>query len=296
MSNTGRSGRSRDSTQYGGEVFRNASAFLRAVPAVRAGPADRGERSVSMHAGLRATVALLTKLPTLTVRLTDDPAGDRLRAHFDDRRWGILHCRLAQGVLVLPEQHSHYLRGRSRQALRTNIRKARSCGIRCQRLEHLAQRRAATLHLRERASDRLRWPDELFCLAGDMWWAAYDRRGTAVALAQVTVDRDWALLQSFVSAHRAGRYLLHSWIVEELIAANVRHLAVNASMAPLLEPSLQYWQHLLGFGVANLSVRARPLPAEALAPVPHAERDAAVLEASQDAPVPSVAGSPVLAP
>jgi hypothetical protein len=296
MSSTQRSGRSRDPLQYGGEVFRTASAFLRrAVPGV---PADPGQHFVSTPAGVRATVALLTRLPTLTVRLTGASAGERLRAHFDDRMWGILHCRLAQGVLVLPDQYSHYLRGSSRQALRTNMHKARSCGIRCQRLEHLDQRRAASVHLRERASDRLHWPDELFCLAGDTWWAAHDRRGTAVALAQVTIDREWALLQSFVSTHRAGRYLLHAWIVEELIAADVRYLAVTASMAPLLEPSLQYWQHLLGFRIANLSVRSSLLSAEPPAPVPCAEHNAAIDLAvvDQDAPALPVPGLPALAP
>jgi hypothetical protein len=223
---------------------------------------------VPLPVGAGATVLLLSFLPKLTVCLSDTPAGRRLREHFDDRQWGLLHSRLAQGVLVLPQSHAGYLRGRSRQALRTNMHRARDAGIACRPLDHLAERRAATLHLRERVQDRLKWADELFCRPGDLWWSAYNRRGEAVALVQVTVDREWAMLQSFVSTHQASRYLLHSELIKTLIASDVRYLAVSAPTAPLLEPSVQYWQRLLGFRVANLSVRGAPIPGGDRAPLP----------------------------
>jgi hypothetical protein len=248
-----------NSLQYGGTVFDVASSFLRrVVPGVPAD--DRDGRRLLSPVGLGATALLLARLPTLTVGLSDAPAGVRLREHFDDRTWGVLHSRIAQGVLVLPRERGRYLRGRSRQALRTNIHRAREAGITCRRLERVSQRRAATLQLRERlGGDRVDWPDELFSLPGDAWWAADDPRGRSVALAQVTVDQEWALLRSFVSTHRPSRYLLHAEIVDSLIASGVRYLAVSASMAPLLEPSLQYWQRLLGFRVVNLSLCSKPL-------------------------------------
>jgi hypothetical protein len=263
-----------ESLQYGGKVFRTASSFLRR--AVLDADMDQSDACrASLPVGAVATALLLSRLPTLTVRLSDSPAGVRLRTHFEDRLWGIRHSRLAQGVLVLPEIPGRYLRGRSRQALRTNIHKARAAGISCQRLDYLDQRRAATLDLRERAGDRVHWPDERFCLPGDAWWAARDRRGQAVALAQITVDRDWALLQLLVSTHRPSRYLLHSEVVEALVASRVRYLTVSTAMAPLLEPSLQYWQRLLGFQVANLSVRSAPIavaqPAPTTADAPEVE-------------------------
>jgi hypothetical protein len=227
------------------------------------------ERSPApLPVGAGATVLLLSFLPKLTVRLSEAPAGRRLRAHLDDRQWGILHSRLAQGVLELPQSHACYLRGRSRQALRTNMRRAQQAGIACRSLDHVAERRAATLHLRDRIEDRLQWADELFCLPGDWWWSAYNRRREAVALVQVTVDREWAMLQSFVSNDQASRYLLHSELVKTLIAAQVRYLVVNAATAPLLEPPVQYWQQLLGFRVANLSVRAAPIPDDDRAALP----------------------------
>ncbi len=262
-----------DSLQYGGETFRAASSFLRrVVPGVPSD--DAQERRASMLVGAGATALLLSRLPALTVCLSDTPAGERLRRHFGDRKWGLLHSRLAQGVLVLPEAPGRYLRGRSRQALRTNIHKARDAGISCQRLHYLGQTRAATLQLRERAGDRVHWPDEQFRLPGDVWWSARDRRGEAVALAQVTVDREWALLQLLVSSHHPSRCLLHSEVIEALVAAQVRYLIVNTSMAPLLEPSLQYWQRLLGFRVANLAVRAEPLSPQRLVPSDAVESEA----------------------
>jgi hypothetical protein len=241
-----------NSLQYGGDVFNTASSFLRrVVPGVAV---EGGPPRVALAKGARATAALLAGLPTLTVHLSDSPAGERLREHFGHRQWGIRHSRLAQGVLVLPETHAGYLRGRSRQALRTNMRKARDAGISCRPMVHLSERRAAALDLRARTG-MARWPDESLCRPGDVWWLAHDRRGEGVALAQLTVDREWALLQSLVSTQRPSRYLLHSEVVAALIAADVQYLAVNTSTAPLLHPSLQYWQRLLGFYVANLSVR-----------------------------------------
>jgi hypothetical protein len=218
-----------DSFQYGGAVFCAASAFLRrAVPGVVDCDLDRDAPRRLVAKGTVATPLLLAGLPTLTVRLSASPAGERLREHFAHRQWGILHSRLAQGVLVLPETNATYLRGRSRQALRSNTRKAREAGITCRRLDHLSERRAAALHLRERAGDRVHWRDELFCAPGDAWWSARNRRGEAVALAQVTVDREWALLQLLVSRDRQSRYLLHSEVVEALVAARVRYLSVSS--------------------------------------------------------------------
>ena len=243
-----------DSLQYGGDVFRTASSFLsRAVP----GPAEAGPPPESVHpvTGLTATLLLLWRLPRVSVSLSDSPAGRRLRRHFDHRMWGVRHSRIAQGVQVLPRQQARYLRGRSRQALRTNIRRARAEGITCRSLEQLGERRTAALHLRRRMPEVCEWSDDLFRMPGDVWWAACDRRGRTVALAHVTVDRECALLQSFVSSHRASRYMLHAALVDMLVARDVRYLVVSGPMAPLLDPSLQYWQRLLGFDVAHVVVK-----------------------------------------
>jgi hypothetical protein len=246
------------SLQHGGDVFLAASSFLRrAVPGVETN--EQQVDTAPLIAGLKGTVLLLRGLPRVRVTLSDSPAGLRLRQYFDHRTWGIHHSRIAQGVLPLPDEPGEYLRGRSRQALRTNIRKAREAGITCRQLHHLDERRGAALQLRARVPGMWQWSNEQFSLPEDIWWAGRTSRGQTVAFAQVTVDREWALLRSFASSDRPSRYLLHAVLVDVLVASGVRYLAVDGPMAPLLEPSLQYWQRLLGFDVVHLSVSRQPL-------------------------------------
>jgi hypothetical protein len=246
-----------ESLQYGGELFSVASQFLRRVPPLK--PTGQRPSGVSTLAGLRATATLLTSLPRLHVWVSDSPAGQRLRRHFTHRIWGIPHTRLAQGVLVLPEEKGRYLRGRSRQAVRTNIRKAREAGIVCRSLSDIGDRRATSVSLRPGASEST---DERYALPGDQWHAAFAPGGAPLAIAQMTVDRECALLQTLFSSDHASRYLLHTELVETLVRAQVRYLAVHTQIAPLLEPGLQYWQRLLGYQVAHLSISRAPLPSE----------------------------------
>jgi hypothetical protein len=249
-----------DSLQYGGEDLCAASLFLQKV--VPGGAADGRSARVPLLAGMRATARLLTSLPKLHVSLSDSPAGERLHSHFSHRICGIRHARLAQGVLVLPEEEGLYVRGRSRRALRTGINKARAAGITCRPLDEVDERRAAAWSLRARVPGMWERADGLLCLPGDAWWAAFAPDGEPVTIAHMAVDRELALLQTFVSTDRASRYLLHTELVERLARANVRYLAVDGPMAPMLESTLQYWQHLLGYQVFNLALSRTPLPAE----------------------------------
>ncbi len=250
-----------DSVQYGGGDFAAASLFLRRV--VPGADAHGRSLPVSLLPGLRATAMLIATLPRLSVALTDSPPGERLRRHFGDRIWGVRHSRLAQGVLMLPQEPGAYLRGRSRQAVRTSVRKAFAAGVVCRPLDSLEERRAVAGHV---VPGMAEWSDDLFMLPGDLWMAAFVPGGVPVAFAQVTVDREWALLKGLVSSDHASRYLLHTDLVSSLVGAKVSHLVVDGPMAPLLAPALQYWQRLLGYRVANLSVRRKPLPAQACLP------------------------------
>ena len=243
------SGRRRDPFQYGGEVFLEASRFLQRV--VPGASHSQAPERVSPVAGARATCGLIRGLPRIEVRLTGEPAGERLSAHFGHRLWGIRHARVAQGVLVLPAEPGRYARGRSRQAVRTNMRKARAAGIACRPLDSAWTQRATWQGLGRRVDTA---DEDRFAIPGDRWWGAFAPDGGPVAFAQVTVDREIALLQTLASLDRPTRYLLHTQVVEALVGANVRYLVASAPMAPLLEPALQYWQRLLGYQIANLSV------------------------------------------
>jgi hypothetical protein len=250
-----------DSFQYGGGDFATASLFLRRV--VSGADANGRSMPLSLLPGMTATAMLLRALPKLSVSLTDSPPGERLRRHFGDRIWGIRHSRIAQGVLELPEEQGAYLRGRSRQAVRTNIRKALAAGVACRPLNSIEERRAVAGHVVPGLAE---WADDLFLLPGDLWSAAFAPSGVPVAVAQVTLDREWALLKVLASSDHASRYLLHTDLVNALVGAKVRYLVVDGPMAPLLAPALQYLQRLLGYRVAGLSVRRKPLPAQACLP------------------------------
>jgi hypothetical protein len=243
-----------ESLQYGGEDFEAASMFLRRV--APGGGQDLQSGRVPILAGTKATAVMLTRLPKLRISVTDSQAGERLGSHLSHRIWGIPHTRMAQGVLVLPHEEGRYIHGRSRRAVRTGINKARAAGIESRPLDDLRERRAAAHCLRPGMSVL---SDDVFRLPGDAWTAAFDSSGKPVAVAQMTIDRECALLQTFVSTDRASRYLLHTDIVETLVRAEVRYVAVNTTMAPLLEPSLQYWQRLLGYRIFNLALCRTPL-------------------------------------
>ena len=201
---------------------------------------------------------LLARLPRLRVTLTDGPAGRRIAEHLEHRVWGVPHSRLAQGVLALPADTTTYMRGRHRQAVRTNTRRAREAGVRCRELVDEAQRRHVAHRLRSRMPAP---PEDGYDRPGDLWLAAFDPDGEPLAIAVATVDREWALLQSLASTDRDARTLLHTDLVARLIAAGVGHLAVNGPTAPMLDPRIQYWQRLLGYRVCNLAspYRAQPV-------------------------------------
>jgi hypothetical protein len=224
-----------------------------------AGPRMRksAEQQVPILRGALACIQLLLGLPCFRVSLTDTTAGRRIDAHLRRRTWGIPHTRIAQAIFELPHSEGGHLRGRSRQAVRTNRRRALASGIVCLQLIDGDVRRCAVQALSERLEHMCGWPMERFCEPGDIWWAAFDATGVPVAVAALTVDREWALWQVMGSTDRSARYLLHSEIVETLRRSGVRYLTVSGPMAPMLESSLQYWQQRLGYSVANLTLPSR---------------------------------------
>ena len=80
-----------------------------------------------------ALFAVLLGTRSEDVFLSGSLAGEALRAYFNQRSLGVFpQNRLCRGVLLLPHDHSEYLRGRRRQALRTNLRRAAAAGIVCE--------------------------------------------------------------------------------------------------------------------------------------------------------------------
>jgi hypothetical protein len=186
-------------------------------------------------------IRFLWTLPRTTVRLSNDPAGVAIAEHLSLTRWGIPRFRLAQGVLYLPSDFASYLRGRRRQAVRTNVRRARTLGIDCH---------SRTLPAWMRPGDKLGRAAPV-----EHWWAT-GRDGATVGEAWLTVDDECALLHCLACSERYARWLLHTAIVERLCAARCRLLLTNSFDVPLMSPGQQYFQRLLGYSVARVRLHS----------------------------------------
>jgi hypothetical protein len=175
------------------------------------------------------------------VALTDTPTGLAIAEHLALRRWGIPRFRLAQGVLHLPSDFATYLRGRRRQAVRTNVRRARDLGIDCHSWTVPAWTR----------------PEQKLTQAApvEYWWATRPD-GATVGEAWLTVDGECALLHAMACSERYARWLLHTAIVERLCAARCRLLLTNSFDVPLMPPGQQYFQRLLGYSIERVRPRS----------------------------------------
>ncbi len=208
----------------------------------RASACASGLRYVSIHTllciprsvlQLPYLIAFLFAIPRTEVRLSRCPSGERIRAHLRQRRCGLPRFRLAQGVLHVPADYATYMRGRRKQALRTNVSRARSRGIRCTQIGSCSGPFGPAEH-----------------------WLARNRAGTLVGEAWVTVDEQCALLHSLVTTESDVRWLLHTAIVERLCVRGCRQLLTNSHDAFLMPTGQQHFQHLLGYSVERVRPRA----------------------------------------
>ncbi len=223
---------------YRDETFDAANGFVRRLRR-RGRPAEpRGRRSGARGAWSLALV--LARLPHLTLTPSTSPGGRAIADYLRSRRYGVPVNRLAQTVLPIPPTVEDYLRGRRRQAVRTNIRRAREAGVTCRPL---------------RIGDEcalLGVPVELISHPGDAWWGAFDARGRTLALAIVSLDGEWAMLNALKSRSHLARYLLHTEIVSFLAASGVRRLLVNGGAGLVLDDGLRYFQRRLGYEVVHV--------------------------------------------
>jgi hypothetical protein len=230
-------------TGYGSELF------LRACDVASACREVEGSGPYATLGRLRAGSLELARygrsLPTVTVRPTSSPAGRLIGEHLAIREGGRWRYRSAQGVLRLPGDFSQYLRGRHRQAVRTNVGHARRAGLTVTRTE--VDGWAPGLDDSRRG---------LLSPGPVEWWRVYgpDGEGPPLAEAIATVDDDVALLHGLGSSVTYARWLVHTEVVEDL-CGRCGVLLVNSDDAYLLGPGHQYFQRLLGYEIARL----RPL-------------------------------------
>ncbi|MCD2193799.1 hypothetical protein LQ327_10475 [Actinomycetospora endophytica] len=211
---------------------------------------------------LRDRLPVLAELPTLAVSLSPTALGERMEAKYGGHRRGVPR-RLAVSVLALPECGSDYLRGRSRQAVRTNGNRAIEAGVTCRRMGRVEADVRITAVLRARGEDEL-----VGSVREDLHdglvqaWLARDAEDATEVVALTSVDGPFARLDLMLAApgREAGpaRYLLSSHLVAELAGRGVRHLAVDTAL--FLQSGLRHFQRLLGFVPMTLELTRGPQP------------------------------------
>ena len=163
---------------------------------------------------------------------------------------------------MLPEHRSDYLRGRHRQALRTNLRRAARVGITCEVLGD-GSRFVETVDLITQARGhepltdsqvrflRTEWdPTELTLVA------ARDEGGRPIAVAAAAIDDVVCLIRGGVSSSHEARWALHNYLVDLLITRGVRYLLASGG-GPFgalgFGGNVQHYQRLLGYELRHLN-------------------------------------------
>ena len=204
---------------------------------------------------------LLRRLPVETLTLSTLPAGKLLY-----RRWSRQSWRKAasHACLPLPSDADSYLRGRHRQAVRTNLHRADKIHLTCRpvptdwEVTRQALRTGTFASLMEEL-DHLEQPD-----VAVKSWAVFDSDGEVLGRAVALVDERTAVLLLLYGPPNLGvahqtRYLLHTVVVADLIRRGVRHLVVESILgAP---PGLKYFAARLGYRACRIRVAARRVPA-----------------------------------
>ncbi|MGH2939157.1 MAG: hypothetical protein ACRDPE_13670 [Solirubrobacterales bacterium] len=233
-------------TGYGSKLFLRACDVASTCRGIEGrGPSATWER---LRAGSLTLARFEYSLPSVTVGLTKSPAGQMIGEHLAIREAGRLRYRSAQAVLSLPEEFAEYLRGRRRQAVRTNIGHARRAGLTVTHTELAGW---------EPGLDDTR--RGLLTPGPIEWWQVrgLDADAPPVAEAIVTVDDEVALLHGLGSSVRYARWLLHTAIVERL-CGDCGVLLVNSDDAYLLGEGHRYFQRLLGYEIARLEPAGPP--------------------------------------
>jgi hypothetical protein len=242
-----------------GEELERAARYVREI---RYAP-SRGARlrAAVSPAGLASVRALLRALPVQPIELSDGPAGQQMRAWFRPGRV-LPFDRAPIAVLDLPATPAEYLRGRSRQALRTNLKKAAAGGITCASLDSAEEVRRVADSI---ATGRRTVGEELVPTTEvpgpyRRFSAAYDGAGEPLALGQTILDGPQAGLLLMLTAidhddARIGRYALHTHLVTDLIALGATRLVVGGSMLFTGEGT-RYFQRRTGFTPVRVEVRA----------------------------------------
>jgi len=237
--------------RYGSREFLAASDWARSLPHYHRAPIVLG--SMVRHPAMLRVLPAVWRLPVTDLRVRQADADAWWFSHwFGSRR------RLAWSVLDLPATEDHYLVGRPKQALRTNLRHARALGVTSSRVPYESWFDAVSAVMRAR--DNTPGPDHERPGPGQQvaYYVARDVRGTALAFAGAALFGHFAVLFALVSRPDQqpdaswARYQLHTFLVFDLGSSGVEHLLTGSALR--VPAGYQYFQHLLGYRPRNLRV------------------------------------------
>lgn len=216
-------------------------------------------RRLADPAALRAVVAVARTTPVVEAAFSSSPEGHELRAWFGPGR-ALPLDRAPVALLPLPATEKEYLRGRAKQALRTNVTRALEAGVRVSAPGSAAELFDSIVELAERRGQPVGQMVPRRSREGLVrhFAVARDDAGEPIALTETIIDGPWAGLAVLVSngdhaQASPARYLLHLHTVRQLIAQDVRQLVVGGSML-LSAPGVRYFQQRTGF----VPVRLKP--------------------------------------
>lgn len=202
-------------------------------------------------------LAALWRLPVIDLQVQRADADAWSGAYFGPAGRSIFSGRLAQAALELPTVEEHYLAGRAKQALRTNLRHARDIGITSGRSSTYEAWLEAAGVIAQGAGwvRRMAKPE-----AGQhvSYYLAHDADETPLAYAGVARFGQFAVL--FIMLNHPdrrpsaswARYQLHTCLAFDLSRSGVKYLLVGSAFRQTA--GNQYFQHLLGYRPCHLRV------------------------------------------
>ncbi|MBV9660561.1 MAG: hypothetical protein JO337_05325 [Acidimicrobiales bacterium] len=240
--------------------------------------------SALRHRGRLAKLAAsLDQLPTVAVELSAGDEGQEIRRlllgprgkHSRHSPTPSRRSRLASGILLVPDRRAAvalaelpddidlYLRGGKRQAVRTNLARAKERGIVSSEVTGRHRQWASLEEVLASRDDDWLVDNRDWCERGlsDGWLRVFvatgpDRAPLNVAL--LVADKHWAVLRLCVGIDSDlsgyARYSIHFSIIEELIGAGAGFLLVNSVFE--ISPGLRYFQRRLGFELVNVALTA----------------------------------------
>ena len=195
---------------------------------------------MARHPATLRVLAEVWRLPVIDLRVQQaDADGWWFRDWFARRRM------LAWAVLDLPTVEDHYLIGRSRQALRTNLRHARTRGVTSSRVTYETWFEAVTSIMRAREDKPGPQQDRPGRGQQAAYYVARAAHGEPLAYAGAALFGQFAVLFALVSRPDRqpdsswARHQLHTFLALDLGCSGAKHLLTG------FRPPGNGWQSIL---------------------------------------------------